>query len=165
MVKLGCIIQVRISVSFVDSFVVALVLTTTDMSANEWLLTLEKTIRPDSNEVQIIVPEICYPFFVWENGNTTAKVAVDSLSLTLLVETTENGQFQLTIEKEKWNKFKEITSKIFKNHADLIPEKWKIFFECEMAHPNSFRFHLRSFGPDDEQMFVNNIYKIEKRSH
>ena len=130
------------------------------MSADKWLLTLEKTINPNSNEVKIIVPEIGFPFFVWENEeNTTAKVAVDSVSLTLLVEKTENGQFQLTIEKEKWNEFKEITSEICNNHSDSISEKWIKFFECEITNSNRFCFNLRNFCPDDEQMFVNKNQK------
>ena len=129
------------------------------MSVFTWLLSLEKTINPNSNEIKFIVPEISAPFFVWENEeNSTAKVAVDSVSLTLLVEKTENGQFQLTIKKEKWNEFKEITSEICKNQSDSIPEKWIKFFECEITNSNGFRVHLRNYCPDDEQMFVNQKY-------
>ena len=105
------------------------------MSADKWLRTLEKTINPNSNEVKIIVPEIGFPFFDWESEeNAIAKLAVDSVSLTLLVEKTENGQFQLTIDKEKWEQFKEITSEICNNHSDSISEKWIKFFECEITN-------------------------------
>ena len=127
----------------------------------KWLLILEKTINPHSNEIKFIVPEISSPFFVWENEEkSTAKMAVDSVSPTLFVEKTENTQFQLTIEKEQWEKFKEITSEICKNQSDSISEKWIKFFEYEITNSNSIRFHLRNFGPDDELMFVNKKYTL-----